>query len=157
MKRRQFLWAFAGLVVGAGFTAGSSVTNSSEAQGVVAIIFKRLGYLKLDRQGVLQFARDYTKQHLMSAGKLRALSAVRKLYLWVPQAWFNSLMPDIPLREERIVTTFLLSSDFFPSADEQRTVRRSSAPGKKSLDSRKVVTIRSSRSGMSGIRELNQA
>ncbi len=123
MKRRQFLWAFAGLVVGAGFTAGSSVTNSSEAQGVVAIIFKRLGYLKLDRQGVLQFARDYTKQHLMSAGKLRALSAVRKLYLWVPQAWFNSLMPDIPLREERIVTTFLLSSDFFPGADERRTVR----------------------------------
>jgi hypothetical protein len=122
MRRRQVLLAFAGLAVCGGLTAGVTA-GSSEADGVVAIIFKRLGYLKLDRQGVLQFAQDYPRRHLTSGRKLRALSAARRLYSRVPSTWFSVLMPDVSRGEERIVATFLLSTDFFPGADERRVVR----------------------------------
>jgi hypothetical protein len=123
MRRRQALLALAGLTVCGGLTVVGVAPGASEAAGVVAIIFKRLGYLELDRQGVLQFARDYTTRHLMSARKLSALSAAKPLYDRVPQSWFDRLTPDIPYGEEKVVTAFLLSSDFFPAADERRAVR----------------------------------
>jgi len=110
MKRRQVLMGFAGLAVVAGLAA-----HSSEEAGVAAVILKRLSYLRLDLRGVRQFARDYAARGLISAGKLRAVSAVGVLYRDLPQRWADFLTRDIGHGEERIVTTFLLSSDFFDS------------------------------------------
>jgi hypothetical protein len=121
--RRQALLGLAGLAVGGAIATGSAIVGGSDVEGVVEILHKRLSYLKLDIRGVRQFAHDCEARGLISARKLRVLSAAGALYERVPQAWFDFLAPDVPRGEERVVTMFLLSSDFFPSADEGRTVR----------------------------------
>jgi len=123
MNRRHLLLSCAGFALCGGFAAGTLTTSGSEVAGVAAIIFKRLGYLKLHHAGVWEFARDYAAKSLISARKLRAVSVAGRFYNWVPESWFDALTSDIRYGEERIVTTFLLSSDFFPRADEKRTVR----------------------------------
>jgi hypothetical protein len=127
MKRRQFFGVAAGVAVSGGLAAaglaGAVLAGGSEPDAVEAVLFKRLSYLKLDRRGVRQFARDYTARNLMSARKLRALSASGWIYQRAPSSWLGCLMPSFPFGEERIVTLFLLSSDFFPVCDEGRTVR----------------------------------
>jgi hypothetical protein len=109
MRRRNALLGVASLVVVGGFRL-----NGSEEEGVEAVLFKRLRYLRVDEQGVRQFARDYAARHLISTVKLRAVAVAGSIYRRVPQACTNLLTMDIQFGEERIVTTFLLSSDFFP-------------------------------------------
>ena len=122
MKRRQFLGAAAG-VAAAGGLAAARFAAGSEPEAVEAVLRKRLGYLKLERRGVRQFSRDFTARSLMSARKLRALSASGWLYERTPERWLGLLMPNVPFGEDRIVTAYLLSSDFFPVCDESRPVR----------------------------------
>jgi hypothetical protein len=45
------------------------------------------------------------------------------IYDHTPPSWIGFVAPSISFGEERIVTTFLLSSDFFPDCDESRVVR----------------------------------
>ncbi len=123
MNRRHVLLGFSGLAVSCALTAGIVASGASDVAGVVAIILKRLGYLELDPQGVGQFAHEYVSRRMMSGGKLLALSAAKPLYDHIPQPWFDALTPRLPYAEDRLVTAFLLSSDFFPDADERRTVR----------------------------------
>lgn len=111
MNRRQALIGLAGLTVTLELAA-----HSSQEAGVCAIIFKRLGYLNLSSPDVRRFARDYVGRGLMSAGKLRAVSAVAALYRVLPQSWENLVSADVGHGEERIVTTFLLSSNLFRNA-----------------------------------------
>jgi hypothetical protein len=119
MNRRIVLLGVAGLAVASGL--GMHV---SEDDAVAEILFKRLSYLRLDEEGIRQFARDYTARHLISAGKLRALALAGPLYVWLPAGGNGLLTRDIRHGEERIVTTFLLSTDFFQNgADERRPVR----------------------------------
>jgi len=120
MKRREALAALAGFAVVGGLAAHSSAEG-----GVAAVLFKRLGYLNLDRGDVMRFARDYGARGLMSAGKLRAVSAASALYGAVPQSWEDFVSRDIAHGEERIVTTFLLSSDFFRGAGKAAEPRTS--------------------------------
>ena len=115
--------AFAGLAVVGAIATGGAIVGGSDVEGVVEILHKRLSYLKLDIRGVRQFAHDCAARGLISAHKLRALSVAGALYERVPQTWFDFLAPDVPQGEERVVTMFLLSSDFFPGADEGRTVQ----------------------------------
>jgi hypothetical protein len=119
MKRRQVLVGIAGVAV-----VGALATRASEESGIAAMIMKRLSYLKLDPSGVRQFARDFASRHVMSEGKLRVVSAAGPLYGWLPQRWAERLTPDVTYGEERVITLFLLSSDFFGTgADASRTVR----------------------------------
>jgi hypothetical protein len=122
MKRRHFFGAITGVVVSGGLAA-AGLAAGSEPDAIEAVIFKRLSYLKLRHRDVRQFARDYAARSLMSARKLRALSASGWAYRHAPQSWLGFLVPSIPFGEERIVTAFLLSTDFFPTCDENRTVR----------------------------------
>jgi hypothetical protein len=118
MKRRQALLVLAGTALIAGLAA-----RIPEESGVAAILFKRLKYLELDPDGVREFARDYISRRLMSAGKLRVVAAAGPLYARLSPAWGDLLSPDIEHGEDRIVTTFLLSSDFFAEgADAGRKV-----------------------------------
>jgi hypothetical protein len=91
---------------------------------VAVIVFKRLDYLKLDEQGVRQFARDYAARHLISEGKLRMVAAAGLLYTHLPISGASFLTSGIHHGEDRIVTKYLLSTDFFQSgADESQTVQ----------------------------------
>lgn len=120
MKRRQFLFALAAL----GATGGlASLALRTEVAAVAAVIHKRLSYLRLDRDGVKQFAHEYVSRGLTSARKLRALSASRWIYERTPQSWLGFLAPGFEFGEDRIVSAFLLSSDLFPGRDERRVVR----------------------------------
>ena len=122
MRRRQVLLTFTGLAA-CGALAAGGLSLTSEAEAVAAVVRKRLSYLRLDHDEVDRFARDFTAQHVMSVRKLRALSASRMVYDLTPQSWIGFLSPSVSFGEERIVTTFLLSSDFFPDRDESRVVR----------------------------------
>ena len=117
------------LLLGSGCLALLGVSSfrylhASDEDAIVAVLRRCLGYLRLDDDGVRRFAHDYAAAHLISTAKLRALDAVGPLYSHLP---FNSrtLLPrDMRRGEERVVTKFLLSSDFFAhGADMTRTVR----------------------------------
>jgi hypothetical protein len=119
MRRRQALLVLGGVATLVGLGA-----RLPEESGVTAILRKRLNYLELDPAGVREFARDYVARQLMSPGKLRVLAAVGPLYTRLSRGWSELLTADIEHGEERIVTTYLLSSDFFAGVDHaDRTVR----------------------------------
>jgi hypothetical protein len=122
MKRRQVLLTFSALALGGGLACVELVPGT-EAAAVEAVIYKRLSYLELDREGVRQFAQQYVARGLTSARKLRALSASRWIYGQTPQSWLGLLAPRIAFGEERIVSAFLLSTDFFPHCDVHRVTR----------------------------------
>jgi hypothetical protein len=121
MKRRQVLLAFTGLTA-CGAIAAAGVSMSGEDEAVAAVIYKRLNYLNLDPLEVQRFARDFTARHFMSVRKLRTLSASRLIYDHTPQSLIG-VIPGVSFGEDRIVTMFLMSSDFFPDRDESRVVR----------------------------------
>jgi hypothetical protein len=121
MRRREILLALTGFGLAA--AVSSRLLRASDEEGVAAIVFKRLKYLKLDPEGVREFARDYSATGVISSAKLRVVAAAGPLYRNLPLSGANPLANGIRHGEERIVTTFLLSSDFFLSgADEGNTV-----------------------------------
>lgn len=122
MKRREVLLAFGTLALGGGLAAGGAMFETGVA-GVTAVIRKRLSYLKLDDEGVRQFSREYVARGLTSAPKLRALSVSRLIYERTPQSWLRFLAPSVAFGEERIVSAFLLASDFFPACNEDAVVK----------------------------------
>jgi hypothetical protein len=122
MKRRQVLLTLGAVAAGGGL-ASVSLMVPTEAAAVAAVIYKRLSYLTLDRDGVRQFAQEYVSRGLTSTRKLRTLSASRWLYDQTPQSWLDALAPGVAFGEERIVSAFLLSSDFFPDRDERRVTQ----------------------------------
>jgi hypothetical protein len=119
MKRRQVLLTLGALAVGGG-AVSAGLMLQTEAAGVAAVLYKRLSYLTLDGDGVRQFAQDYVARGLTSAQKLRVLSASRWVYSGTPQSWLDVAAPRIAFGEERIVSAYLLGSDFFPDCDESR-------------------------------------
>jgi hypothetical protein len=117
IKRRYFVLA---VLAGA---AAIRFAFSSEAASIVAVLRKRLDYLRLDDAGVHSFARDLAALHRMSSSRLRLVSALGPLYSQVDSAKDSVLVNGIRHGEERIVTTYLLSSDFFSHGqDESRVV-----------------------------------
>lgn len=91
-------------------------------QVIADVLQKRLSYLKLDEPGVLAFARDAVAINLVVAAKLRAFGAAGMFTTDARAGRFH--VEAIRHGEERIVTTYLLSTDFFQTgADKMRTVR----------------------------------
>ena len=92
---------------------------------ILAILHKRLGYLRLDESGLVRFAHDYQGRipekgaYLASwAGLLRPIYALFNPFELTPKA------ESFRQFEDHILTQFLLSSDFFQhNADETRIVR----------------------------------
>jgi hypothetical protein len=116
VKRRSVLAVVAGL--GLSGALGWRFFGGSEEDGVAVIVHKRLDYLKLDPAGVRQFSRDYAERRLISGAKLRAIAGAAAAYQRL-----DFLAGIVRHGEDRIVTKYLLSSDFFRSgADESRTV-----------------------------------
>lgn len=99
--------------------------RSSDEDAIVAVLKKRLDYLILDENGLRVFARDLAAQQIISSHKLRMLDFAGPVYSQLSLAAYSSALTHaIRHGEERIVTQYLLSSDFFlAGADETRKVR----------------------------------
>lgn len=91
---------------------------------VLAILRRRVGYLKCEAGSFERFAREYMDYKAEHAAQLARLSVIAlpytylTLYRWLPMGH--------PLRrlEDNVVTKYLLSTDFFfHDADESREVR----------------------------------
>jgi len=120
MKRRYFLLAgFAGICG----IAGWRFAVSSEQAAIAKVLHKRLGYLKLEPAGVQQFCRDLAATGAISGGRLRFIDAVGPLYTLPALSADNKIDNAIRHGEDRVVTLYLLSTDFFKNgADVNRTV-----------------------------------
>lgn len=119
MKRRKFISIAA---VGSAVIAIPSIGLSSNAffkQAVTSIIHRELGYLKLDEQGVKKFVNDFADQ--TNAG---SISSSQKMKMKVGTEYLFPGSVDTTLVKDRIITSFLLSSDFFINKmNEKRTVQ----------------------------------
>lgn len=120
MKRRYFL--LSGLAGVCGLAAWRFACSSDEA-AVAKVVHKRLSYLNLDPAGVQQFARDLTAARFISSARLQFIDAVGPLYTRPALSSDNRLDNAVRHGEDRVVTLYLLSSDFFKhGADESRVV-----------------------------------
>jgi hypothetical protein len=98
--------------------------RSHDEEAILMVLRKRLGYLHLDEAGMRAFASDLASRKLVSSGKLRLMVTLGPLYRRLALNERNSITAAIRHGEERIVTNYLLSSDFFINGvDETRTVR----------------------------------
>jgi hypothetical protein len=126
MNRRRVILGGLGVVGVAGLGAWGLGHVALRAE-IVSILHRRLGFLKLDEKGVHAFAKDQTDaafhKKIPSWQRLRfhLLAAGIPSY----KRFFRSTDTRTRLRrlEDNLVSTYLLSSDFFLNgADESRTV-----------------------------------
>jgi hypothetical protein len=120
MRRRMFLGLGASLIAG---VLGWRLLRSSDEDAILAILEKRLGYLDKEPQGLRAFARDLADQHSIASRRLRTISMAAPLYRHLALNGNGALDRSIRHGEERVVSSYLLSSDFFlHGADEKRPV-----------------------------------
>lgn len=121
-NRRQFL--VAGVAGFTGLVTWRFVRSSPES-AIMTVVKERLDYLLLEENGLHEFARDLVAQKILSSNKLRMLNVAGPLYTQLAiTSYKNPLSHAVWQREERIVSMYLMSSDFFLSgADETRLVR----------------------------------
>jgi hypothetical protein len=120
MQRRTLL--LSGLAAACGLI-GWKFARSTDEAAIVKVLHKKLGYLKLDAEGVQRFARDLTASKTVSSARLRIIDAAGPLYTGSRLTADNTLDNGIRHGEDKVVTDFLLSSDFFKNgADQTRTV-----------------------------------
>ena len=82
-------------------------------EAIAEIVYKRLGYLKLDAGGVRRFAGDFVAQHDLPERRLRAITALWPIYRRLPMNWRTTWADRLNYAEEHICTKYLMSSDFF--------------------------------------------
>jgi hypothetical protein len=121
MKRRSF---FLGAAAAACAAAGWTFHSAKDEDVIAMVIQERLPYLKLDPQGVKQFASDMAALKSLSRTRMRLLRMIRPLYQrFELSAAENAIAYRLRHGEERIVSLYLLSTDFFINgADESRVV-----------------------------------
>jgi hypothetical protein len=120
MKRRYFLLSGLGALCG---VVGWRFIQSSDESAITKVLHKRLDYLRLDEAGVRRFARDLMANQFLSSGRLRVIDAAGPLYTRLALNAHNRLDDGIRHGEDRLVTQYLISSDFFANgADESRIV-----------------------------------
>jgi hypothetical protein len=107
-----------------GLAAGLALRITSRESAVVAVLRKCLPYLQLDEGGVARFAKDIVAMRVISDWKLLVLDAAGPLYgRMIHRTDTDPLTSAIRHGEDRILTAFLISSDFFLNgADESRVV-----------------------------------
>ena len=127
MNRRRLLLGGLGVAgaVGIGTWGFGRMGAQSE---IVAVLHRRLGFLNLDQDGLRRFAKDQVSallnKRMPTWNRLRYhfLSAVAPSF----KRYYRSTdkRSRIARAEDSLVSTYLLSSDFFQNdADESRIVR----------------------------------
>jgi hypothetical protein len=120
-RRRRFLLGLIGLC---GAVVGWRLVTGRTQDGIVAIVYKCVGYLKLDPAGVRQFALDLDAKHQISTSKLRLIAATAPVYSHMQFDGTGDRSEQFRFGEDSIVTSYLLSTDFFTmGCDENRVVR----------------------------------
>jgi hypothetical protein len=120
MKRRHFLLSSLGALCG---VVGWRFAQSSDESAIIKVLHKRLDYLRLDEAGVRRFTHDLTANRVISSSRLRTIDAAGALYTGLALSSNSTLEDGIRHGEERVVTQYLISSDFFQNgADESRIV-----------------------------------
>jgi hypothetical protein len=120
MKRRYILLSGLGAACG---VLGWRFAHSSDESAFVKVLYNRLHYLRLDDAGVRRFARDLKEFGKISSLRLRLIDAAGPLYTGLAHSPSKRLSSAIRHGEERVVTQYLISSDFFKNgADESRVV-----------------------------------
>jgi len=120
-SRRQLI---AGVLGSLAAASGWRYWRSNEAEAILLVLHKRLDYLRLDPAGTRAFAADLVSRNLVSPKRLKLIGAFAPLYMRVGLNGHDALQATIRHGEERVVSSFLLSSDFFvKGADTTRTVR----------------------------------
>lgn len=111
MKRRKFL-TIAGIGGAiAAFATGKFFTTTFESS-IAGLVRDELGFLNLDEEGLDRFARDYAK------------TASRKFKIIVKGYNLLGIGASQSGKVHHIVSSFLLSSDFFTNKmDEKRVVK----------------------------------
>ncbi|MEP6883754.1 MAG: hypothetical protein ABJC66_03290 [Gammaproteobacteria bacterium] len=123
MKRRHFLYAICGVASLAAAVFGWRYRHMTEQDAIVSIIKRRLNYLRLDAAGLRRFAATVAAEQSISGAKLRSLAASGPLAALLPLPGASSLVEQISHGADRLVTDYLLSSDFFlMGADVSRVV-----------------------------------
>ena len=116
-SRRQFIASIGAGVVGL-VAWRYSVSTGEDA--IVAIVRKRLNYLKLDLDGVHAFAKDLIKQQIIAPSKIRLIDMAGPIYTQISSRLKDGdLAKELNHGEERIVSMYLLSSDFFQNGEDQ--------------------------------------
>lgn len=119
LTRRKFL--VLGLAAGAALVyAARKWRWTSPEDVVIAILRRRVGYLKVAESSFHDFAQRYLEHHDPERRLLRGLSIVAPaLRLARPYRWSGR----VRWLEDSVVSAYLLSTDFFQNgADEQRAV-----------------------------------
>jgi len=120
-SRRTFLAVACAGLLGAG---GWRFFRAHDEDAILMVLRKRLDYLKLDPAGMQAFARDLASRKLLSRTRLRLMMTFGPLYRRFDLNGQNFLAVAIRHGEERIVSNYLLSSDFFINgADQSRIVQ----------------------------------
>jgi hypothetical protein len=120
MKRRVFLVSAAAAF---GVVIGWRLSSSRQQAAIAKVLYKRLDYLKLDEAGVRRFADDLSSHKVISSLRLRILDAAGELYTGTTPSPGGRIDRALRHGEDRIVTQYLISSDFFThGADKSRTV-----------------------------------
>lgn len=98
--------------------------RSREADAVVAVLRKRLDYLVLEEAGLRAFAVDLAANHIVSGTRLKLIGTFMPVYSRLRLDGHSTVEDALRHGEERIVSNYLLSSDFFINgASESRPVR----------------------------------
>jgi hypothetical protein len=119
-RRHVLLTAIAGIagIVGVRFAL------SSDEDAILAVLRKRLDYLQLEERGLKAYARDLAASHRIASIRLRWVQMIGPLYTKFDSLGRNPIAHSVRHGEERIVSTYLLSSDFFVNGqDESQIVR----------------------------------
>ncbi len=123
--RRRFLLVAGGAsLVSAAAVGGWRYVTASDADAIVAVLRRRLHFLRLEEPGLHAFATDLAARGLVSSSRLHLLGAAGPLYANLPvPSGRSTLWSGLQHGEERVVSLYLLSSDFFSNgADEMRPV-----------------------------------
>jgi len=97
--------------------------TSQDVSAIVKVLYKKPHCLKLDDTGVRRFASDLAARKDISSLKLRIVDAANGLYTHHSPPADNKFGQAIRHSEDRVVTEYLMSSDFFvKGADKNRTV-----------------------------------
>lgn len=122
INRRRLLLGLGGTAALVTGILGIRFVRATDAAAIEMVISKRLNYLKLDTLGLRKFAADMAARKQVSSARLRVVPALGKLYEHFPDT-HNFILDAVHNGEERIVSLFLLSTDFFINGkDETRVV-----------------------------------
>lgn len=122
MRRRSFI--LAGLGAAGAYVAWQFV--AAQASDTLAMIIRRrLDYLDLEPEGVRRFSQDMAALHGLSSVRTHLIGGLRVVYTRCHlSAGDNALARLLRHGEDRVVSSYLISTDFFLNgADQTRIVR----------------------------------